>query len=111
MENASSSILKILKWPAALCWLKEKGWRRRIRIGTFDKTYRLKKTDNLLSTMAKIKKTKENSKGRNTHFELPRAQVVKQIEAGILPGYHVRVINGVKTPCSNPDKKKSNNLG
>ena len=60
--------------------------------------------------MAKVRKTKENSTGRNTHFEISRAKLVKLIESGQMEGYHIRVINGVKTPCSNPDKKKGNNL-
>ena len=27
------------------------------------------------------------------------------------PDYHVRVINGSKTPASDPDKSRKNNLG
>jgi len=60
--------------------------------------------------MAKVNKTKESKTGRNTHFEITRAQLVKQIENGTIGGYHIRVINGVKTPCSNPDGNKKNNL-
>lgn len=62
--------------------------------------------------------TRETSTGRNTGFidkqtgsTMTRGQFVKQIEHGNYPAYHVRVINGVKTPASNPDKKSSNNLG
>ncbi len=59
----------------------------------------------------------EDENGRNTHFQdtvtrrhLTRPQVVAAIEAGRYDNYHVRVINGVKTPCSNPDGKSRNNL-
>ena len=40
-----------------------------------------------------------------------RSQFVKSIEKGNYTDYHVRNINGVLTPCSNPDKNKNNNLG
>ncbi len=60
----------------------------------------------------------ESTTGRNTHFRdnktsqtMTRAQFVKQIESGAYNNYHVRTINGVKTPASNPDTKKGNNLG
>ena len=36
--------------------------------------------------------------------------VVKQIEKGNFEDYHVRRINGLKTPVSNPDRKEANNL-
>lgn len=65
-----------------------------------------------------IKTTKETDTGRNTNFvnkstgeNMTRSQFVKQIEQGQHPDYHVREINGVKTPCSNPDGKSGNNLG
>lgn len=61
--------------------------------------------------MAKIKVTKETKKGRNQKFEISRADLVKGIEQGIYPDYYIRVINGIKTPCSKPDKSKNNNLG
>jgi len=62
--------------------------------------------------------TKEDESGRNTGFKdkatgnnMNRSQFVQKIEQGKYDGsYHVRVINGVKTPCSNPDKSGSNNL-
>ncbi|AFT69462.1 hypothetical protein B5T_01179 [Alloalcanivorax dieselolei B5] len=37
-------------------------------------------------------------------------QFVKGIESGKYPGHHIRNINGVKTPVSNPDGSKNNNL-
>ncbi|AFT76818.1 hypothetical protein AMBLS11_01120 [Alteromonas macleodii str. 'Black Sea 11'] len=65
----------------------------------------------------RVTTTSESSTGRNTAFhdnftgnDMTRAQFVKQIESGIYTNYHVRKINGVKTPVSNPDKNVSNNL-
>lgn len=63
-----------------------------------------------------VKVTSENKTGRNKSFkstsgDMTRAQFVNRIENGYYPGYHVRKINGVKTPVSNPDKSKGNNLG
>ena len=69
--------------------------------------------------MAKPKFTviKESPTGRNESFhhnytgnDISRAQLVKQIESGKHSDMHVRVINGVKTPVTNPDKTKNNNL-
>jgi hypothetical protein len=66
----------------------------------------------------KIVVTQQSDTGRNTRFkntqtgeEKTRAQTVKDIEAGKLPGYHVREIDGVRTPVSNPDNSEKNNLG
>ncbi len=66
----------------------------------------------------RIKVTEENSSGRNQEFhdnftgaDMTRAGLVRAIESGTYPRYHVRVINGVKTPVSNPDGKNTNNLG
>ena len=60
----------------------------------------------------------ENDNGRNTHFHdnYPGAnmtlnQFVREIERGNYDNYHVRTINGVKTPASNPDSSSRNNLG
>ncbi|HEN5655601.1 TPA: DUF3892 domain-containing protein, partial [Legionella pneumophila] len=48
----------------------------------------------------------------STGETMTRAQFVKKIEGGQYNGvYHVRTINGVKTPVSNPDKDSNNNLG
>jgi len=61
--------------------------------------------------------TSENDSGRNLKFhdnksgaDMTRADFVKQIENGNFSDYHVRVINGIKTPVSNPDGKEGNNL-
>lgn len=61
--------------------------------------------------------TSETDSGRNTNFhdnytgaDMTRAQFVRQIEDGNYPNYHVRNVNGVKTPVSNPDDSENNNL-
>ena len=66
----------------------------------------------------RIRVTDENDSGRNLKFTdtktgetMSRSQFVKKIEEGGYPNYHVREINGVKTPVSNPDKSEGNNLG
>lgn len=61
---------------------------------------------------------RENETGRNTlfldtttHQKMTRAQFCDLIEAGKYPDYHVRNINDIRTPISNPDKSSKNNLG
>lgn len=49
----------------------------------------------------------DNATGRN----MSRPEFVRRIEAGEYPKYHVRVIDGVSTPASNPDQSERNNLG
>ncbi|MDE0246372.1 MAG: hypothetical protein OXO56_00370, partial [Gammaproteobacteria bacterium] len=46
-----------------------------------------------------------------TGADMTRAQFVREIEQGNYPNYHVREIDGVKTPVSNPDGSSRNNLG
>lgn len=65
----------------------------------------------------RITVTKESDSGRNQKFhdnrtggDMSRTQFVKKIEHGDYQKYHVRNINGVKTPVSNPDSSKNNNL-
>ncbi len=65
----------------------------------------------------RIKVTQESDSGRNQRFhdtrtgaDMTRAQFVKEIESDQYDNYHVRKINGVKTPVSNPDNTKNNNL-
>ena len=68
--------------------------------------------------MAKrVSVTQESDSGRNQRFhdnrtgeDMTRAGFVRQIEQGNYPNYHVREINGVKTPVSNPDGSANNNL-
>lgn len=66
----------------------------------------------------RISVTKESSTGRNTHFvdnytgkTMTRNQFVQEINKGNYENFHIRNINGVDTPVSNPDKSKNNNLG
>lgn len=61
--------------------------------------------------------TVEEESGRNQKFHdnksgknMTRPEFVKQIENGNFEDYHVRRINGLKTPVSNPDRKEANNL-
>ncbi|MCL2847842.1 MAG: DUF3892 domain-containing protein [Firmicutes bacterium] len=65
-----------------------------------------------------VKVIKETSSGRNVKFKdvktgetMTRPQFVKEIGKGNYPDYHVRNINGLATPVSNPDGKEKNNLG
>jgi len=60
----------------------------------------------------------ELKSGRNQRFrdnytgeDMTRVQFVKQIKNGGYSQYHVRNVNGVETPVSNPDANKNNNLG
>lgn len=62
--------------------------------------------------------TFESDSGRNEVFHdnltgrnMNREQFVRSIELGKYPDYHIRKINGIDTPCSNPDKRNRNNLG
>lgn len=62
--------------------------------------------------------TQESETGRNQRFhdnctglDMTRARFVREIEKGSYPNYHVRRINEVKTPVSNPDGSEHNNLG
>ncbi len=65
----------------------------------------------------RITVTQESNSGRNKKFhdnhnddDMTRPQFVKKIEQGDYSNYHVRKINGIKTPVSNPDSTKNNNL-
>ncbi len=65
----------------------------------------------------RITVTQESDTGRNQRFhdnvtkaDMTRAGFVREIERGNYDNYHVRNINGVKTPVSNPDGKTGNNL-
>lgn len=67
--------------------------------------------------MKRITVTKQSETGRNERFhdnftgaDMSRAQFVSQIKKGNYENYHIRNINGVPTPVSNPDKTKNNNL-
>ena len=65
----------------------------------------------------RVKVTSESGSGRNQKFhdnyngaDMTRPQFVRKIEGGDYENYHVRNINGIKTPVSNPDGTKNNNL-
>ncbi|WP_055078747.1 hypothetical protein [Lagierella massiliensis] len=67
--------------------------------------------------MKNVKVTRQSKSGRNLGFKntstgryMNRQTFVKAIKAGNYKGYHVRKINGIDTPCSNPDKSANNNL-
>jgi hypothetical protein len=69
-------------------------------------------------TGKRLRVTQESETGRNERFRdtrtgetLSRGEVVRRIESGRYDDYHVRRINGVKTPVSNPDRSEGNNLG
>lgn len=66
----------------------------------------------------RVSVTQETNSGRNQRFrdnyngnEMSRSEFVRQIERGNYENYHIRKINNVKTPVSNPDKSENNNLG
>jgi hypothetical protein len=66
----------------------------------------------------RITVTQESDTGRNENFhdnytgrDMTRPQFVREIETGSYPHYHVRNINGIDTPVSNPDSSENNNLG
>lgn len=61
--------------------------------------------------------TLESDSGRNQRFHdnysgtgMSRAELVRAIRSGQYPNCHVRNINGIDTPVSNPDRSESNNL-
>lgn len=65
----------------------------------------------------RITVTSESDTGRNLRFhdnytgrDMNRPEFVREIEGGNYPNYHVRNVNGVKTPVSNPDDSENNNL-
>ena len=66
----------------------------------------------------RVSVTQESSTGRNTQFRdnrtgrsMTRGEFADRIERGEYPGYHVREVDGKRTPASNPDGKEGNNLG
>jgi len=65
----------------------------------------------------RIKVTRESDSGRNLNFHdnftgdnMTRAQFVKEIKLGNYENYHIRNINCIDTPVSNPDATRNNNL-
>lgn len=66
----------------------------------------------------RVKVTQESDTGRNERFhdnftgnDMTRNQFVNEIKRGSYDNYHIRNINGVDTPVSNPDGSRNNNLG
>lgn len=66
----------------------------------------------------RISVIKKSPTGSNELFKdnyenkmMTKNEFVKKIEKDKYENYHVRIIDGVKTPVSNPDKTKNNNLG
>ncbi|MFN2502030.1 MAG: hypothetical protein ABR530_08465 [Pyrinomonadaceae bacterium] len=66
----------------------------------------------------RISVIQESDSGRNERFrdnhtntEMTRSQFVREIEKGNYDNYHIREIDGVETPVSNPDGSERNNLG
>lgn len=66
----------------------------------------------------RVSVTSESESGRNERFhdnrtgrDMSRPEFVREIQNGNYDHYHVRNVNGVKTPASNPDKSQNNNLG
>ena len=71
-----------------------------------------------IADKSRITVTSETATGRNQTFHdnvtgrnMNADQFVRSIELGNYEGFHVRTINGVKTPVSNPDGSSNNNLG
>lgn len=66
----------------------------------------------------RVSVTRESNTGRNERFhdnykgtDMTRSQFVREINNGNYGNYHVRNINGIPTPVSNPDSTRNNNLG
>ena len=66
----------------------------------------------------RVSVTRESNTGRNERFhdnykgtDMTRGQFVREINNGNYKNYHIRNINGIPTPISNPDSTRNNNLG
>lgn len=66
----------------------------------------------------RVSVVRESDSGRNELFQdnssgdvMDRQKFVARIENGDYPRYHVRIVNGIPTPASNPDDSENNNLG
>ena len=66
----------------------------------------------------RLEVTKESDSGRNLEFidkitgeKFTRPKIVERIKKGDYSDYHIRKVNGLETPVSNPDGKEGNNLG
>lgn len=52
----------------------------------------------------------EKFRDSQTGTVMSRPELVRKIESGQYPNYHTSKINNLKTPVSNPDSFKKNNL-
>lgn len=66
----------------------------------------------------RLKVTREDENGRNTHFqdtrtkqEMTLAQAIKKVDSGAYPDYHTRGKGREKYIASNPNGKTKDNLG
>jgi hypothetical protein len=71
-----------------------------------------------MSGRKEVRVTQESSSGRNgrfydptAHRSMSRTEFADRIEDGQYTGYHVREVNRLRTPTSNPDRSEYNNLG
>lgn len=66
--------------------------------------------------MTKIRGKNDGPGGRNEHYDIgarrnvPRGQVVREVEQGMHPDAHVVKINGRKYVRDNPDPSKNDNV-
>ena len=66
--------------------------------------------------MTKIKGRRDGPGGRNEHYDIgkrknvPRKEIVQEIEAGLHPDAHVIKVNGKKYARDNPDSSKKDNV-
>ena len=65
----------------------------------------------------RVTTTRETKSGRNVSFhdnctgaDMSRGEFVRAIEQRQYPKYHVRCLNGLKTPASNPNGRICDNL-
>ncbi len=69
----------------------------------------------------KVSVIEEDKNGRNTLFkdnytkkimtDKEFVEKIKNNDNNYQDKFHIRVINGIETPCSNPDDSSNNNLG
>jgi len=78
----------------------------------------MKKVTTKAKKIIRVKTIKENDTGRNIRFqdiaskkEMTDKGFVRAIKKGDYDGYHIRKINGIDTPVSNPNGRESDNLG
>ena len=63
--------------------------------------------------VVEVSDTGRNERFRDTRtgWEMSRAEFVRRIKAGEYEDYHIRTINKIDTPVSNPTRRGRNNLG